>query len=191
MRVEASGPRTAEYAVIGEAPGSVEAREGKPFVGPSGDLLRSALRKVGLDPEEVYFTNVVKEYKRGNPTPTNEEIQAALPELADELGSLPNLKHVLVVGNVPMQALSGRKGGILKTQGTLLEPRKAMEHLAGVNIMPVMHPAYVLRNNNYQTQNLFQEIVGSFVALGKEDQGENVVFIRDVTQALATPIESR
>lgn len=179
MRVEASGPRTARYVVVGEAPGSAEAREGMPFVGPSGELLRDALRKMGLDPNEVYFTNVYKEYRPGNPTPTNDEIQESIPELAEELGSLPNVRHVLAVGNVSMQALTGKKGGILKSQGQLMEPRKAMEEaLAGVDIMPIMHPAYVLRNNNYQTQNLFQEIVGSFVALGKKKDEEEIIFVK-------------
>lgn len=181
MRVEASGPRTATYAVIGEAPGATEARVGHPFAGPSGEMIRSNLEQLGLDPSEVYFTNVYKEYRAGNPTPTNEEIQECLPELAEELGSLPNLKHILVVGNVPMQALTGRKGGILKTQGSLLSPRKAMEHLRA-DIMAIMHPAYVLRNNNYQTQNLFREILGSFVALGQEQTKEEVVFMRDTTE---------
>lgn len=176
MRVEPFGPKEAKYAIIGEAPGATEAREGRPFIGPSGELLHKALEEVGLDPSEVYITNVYKEYRPGNPTPTPEEINECIPELADELASLPNLKHVLVVGNTPMRALTGRSGGILKSQGSLLAPRKAMEHL-NVNIMAVMHPAYVLRNNNYQTQNLFREIVGSFVALGREQQIEEVVVL--------------
>ena len=179
MRVEGHGPRTARYAIVGEAPGATEAREKRPFCGPSGELLHSTLAKVGLDPSEVYVTNVYKEYRKGNPTPTNEEINASLDELAAELGDMPNLEHVLAVGNVPLQALTGRKGGIIKSQGSLMAPRKAMEDaLDGVNIMPIMHPAYVLRNNNYQTQNMFQEILGSFVALGQKAPVENVVTIR-------------
>lgn len=184
MHVPPHGPREARYAIVGEAPGAQEARQGRPFCGPSGELLQSTLKKVGLDPDEVYITNVYPEYRPGNPTPTPEEINDRLEGLAEELAELPNLKHVLAVGNVPMRALTGRNGGITKTQGQLLEPRKVMvDALKDKDIMPIMHPAYVLRNNNYQTQNLFQEILGSFVALGKKHRPENVVLLRSDLKA--------
>jgi uracil-DNA glycosylase family 4 len=50
---------TARCKVVGLAPGEVEEQERKFFVGPSGILLRSALRDAGLDPErDVNYLNL-------------------------------------------------------------------------------------------------------------------------------------
>lgn len=43
---------------VGEGPGSMEAEEGRPFVGPSGDVLRKTINKLGLA-ECSYISNVV------------------------------------------------------------------------------------------------------------------------------------
>src|SRR3984885_6168625 len=42
---------------IGEVPGDQEDRVGKPFVGPAGQLLDSALTQAGIDRSKVYVTN--------------------------------------------------------------------------------------------------------------------------------------
>ena len=57
------GPVTAELVLVGEQPGDEEDKQGEPFVGPAGKLLRSALDEAGIDPDEVYMTNVVKHFK--------------------------------------------------------------------------------------------------------------------------------
>lgn len=181
MIVPPSGPTTAEYAIVGEAPGATEARQGRPFCGPSGELLDATLEKVGLNPDSVYRTNVYKDYRPGNPTPTVEEVNDHLAELAEELASLPNLKYVLAVGNTAMRALTGKSAGITKAQGTLMSPRAAMrDALADATIMAVVHPAYVLRNNNYQTNATFQQVVGSWVSQGDETAEPEIVLIREV-----------
>lgn len=57
------GPSTAELMFVGEQPGDVEDREGEPFVGPAGQLLRQALAEAGIDAGTVYLTNAVKHFK--------------------------------------------------------------------------------------------------------------------------------
>ncbi len=172
--VPPQGPRTARWAIIGEAPGYEEDRQGLPFVGPAGQLLRKTLEKVGLDPEEAWITNVIKERPPGNATPNTGDIRAAIPALADELGGLPGLQAILVVGNVPLNALTGTTG-ITKRRGLVRERRKEFEFFgsrdqddgqrdidelsvgvggdgAGKGPLPVfatLHPAAVLRNQNY------------------------------------------
>ena len=54
------GPATARILMVGEQPGDVEDRRGRPFVGPAGALLRELLEEVGLPEEDVYLTNAVK-----------------------------------------------------------------------------------------------------------------------------------
>ena len=57
------GPSGARIMLVGEQPGDAEDLEGKPFVGPAGQLLRRALEDAGIDVRDVYVTNVVKHFK--------------------------------------------------------------------------------------------------------------------------------
>src|ERR687885_269704 len=88
------GPRKATVMIVGEQPGDVEDRAGRPFVGPSGRLLDAALEAAGIDRDDVYVTNVVKHFKwergekgkrRIHKTPNDAEIAACLPWLATEI----------------------------------------------------------------------------------------------------------
>jgi len=49
--------------LLGEQPGDVEDRKGRPFVRPAGHLLRELLDEVGIAEEDVYLTNAVKHFK--------------------------------------------------------------------------------------------------------------------------------
>jgi len=55
---------------VGEAPGAVEDMTGIPFVGRSGKLLREVMDDAGIDPQDVYITNIVKCRPPDNRTPT-------------------------------------------------------------------------------------------------------------------------
>jgi len=58
-----AGPPDATIMFVGEQPGDAEDREGEPFVGPAGHLLREALAEAGIDADTVYLTNAVKHFK--------------------------------------------------------------------------------------------------------------------------------
>jgi DNA polymerase len=47
------GPLEPDLMIIGEAPGKYEVQYGRPFVGPSGELLDEALRKAGISRQEA------------------------------------------------------------------------------------------------------------------------------------------
>ena len=54
------GNPKAKLMIIGEAPGTEEDRQGKPFVGRSGQLLDQILQSASFDPEQdVFITNAV------------------------------------------------------------------------------------------------------------------------------------
>ncbi len=78
--------------MVGEQPGDVEDRTGRPFAGPAGKLLDRALEEAGIDRREVYVTNAVKHFKwtrrgklRLHKKPSSEEIRACRPWLDAEL----------------------------------------------------------------------------------------------------------
>lgn len=150
------GPTTARYAIVGEAPGAEERRQGLPFVGQSGQLLRAALERTGLDPNEAYITNVYKEYRYGNPTPSSTEIVAARDELRIELAALPNLDGILLLGNTPLHAFTNQRG-ITKHRGI------HESQLSEVPVFATLHPAAILRNVRYKSDWLND--ISSFGAL--------------------------
>src|SRR5580704_5798504 len=73
MAVPGEGNPDAAIAFIGEAPGRQEAATGRPFIGRSGQLLRSLIRGIGLNEEDVYITSPVK-YLPDRGTPTSQDI---------------------------------------------------------------------------------------------------------------------
>jgi DNA polymerase len=82
------GQEHADVMLIGEAPGRDEDREGKPFVGVSGQLLDVMLSYVGLSRDEnIYITNILPWRPPGNRQPTDAEIAACLPFLARHIAA--------------------------------------------------------------------------------------------------------
>jgi DNA polymerase len=45
------------FVAVGEGPGRVEGQTGRPFVGPTGQLLMQAFAETGVTREQVYLTN--------------------------------------------------------------------------------------------------------------------------------------
>ena len=77
--VFADGNPQAKVMVVGEAPGADEDRQGKPFVGMSGQLLDRALATIGLTREIIYISNIIPWRPPGNRPPTTEEIALCQP----------------------------------------------------------------------------------------------------------------
>jgi DNA polymerase len=57
------GPLHPKLMFVGEQPGDQEDLEGRPFVGPAGQLLDELLEKAGVDRSQTYVTNAVKHFK--------------------------------------------------------------------------------------------------------------------------------
>jgi DNA polymerase len=61
--VAGEGPSRAPLMIVGEQPGDIEEREGRPFVGPAGQLLREYLAQAEVDQSQARLTNAVKHFK--------------------------------------------------------------------------------------------------------------------------------
>jgi len=138
----ADGNPAAEIMLIGEAPGAEEDRRGKPFVGPSGQLLDRMLATIGLDRSTVYITNVIYWRPPGNRSPTPAEIAACQPFLERQI-ELIRPKLIVFVGGIAARGLLGVKEGVTKLRGRRLIYR--MEDGTPVPAMVMFHPAYLLR----------------------------------------------
>ena len=141
--VFADGQPGARVMLVGEAPGRDEDLQGKPFVGRAGQLLDRMFAAIGMgraDPDParaIYITNVLPWRPPQNRDPKPEEIAMMLPfvERHIELAA-PDI--LVLIGNHACQALLGRKG-ITRLRGT-------WTGAAGRPALPMLHPAYLLRN---------------------------------------------
>ena len=68
--VFSDGNENARVMLVGEAPGADEDRQGKPFVGVSGQLLDKMLSSIGLDRSSVYISNIIPWRPRKSATNT-------------------------------------------------------------------------------------------------------------------------
>lgn len=138
--VFSDGNPAARVMIVGEAPGPDEDRQGKPFVGRSGQFLDRMLAAInhgrthGTNP--VYITNVMPWRAPNNREPTPEEIAMMLPFVHKHI-ELIDPQVIVLVGNVSCMALLGEKG-ITKLRGHWRD-------VLGRPALPMFHPAYLLR----------------------------------------------
>ncbi len=140
--VFSDGNPAARVMVIGEAPGAEEDKQGKPFVGMSGQLLDRMLGTVGLNRKEnIYITNVVNWRPPNNRTPTPQEIALSIPFLHRHIRLIDPAVLVLV-GGVAAKGVLDTNQGITKLRGQFQQIQIEDK------IYPVLvtfHPAYLLR----------------------------------------------
>lgn len=139
--VPGSGYQDARVMYIGEGPGAVEDDEGRPFAGPSGQLLRQLSSEAGIPEEYTYYTNIVKCRPPNNRDPRAEEINACLHYLDEQITAI-NPKVIVPVGRWAMiQFLPDDL--ITKVHG-----RPQMVH--GRVVMPIIHTAAALRRPEWK-----------------------------------------
>ncbi len=126
-----------DIAIVGEAPGKQEDKAGQAFVGESGKFFLKILKAVQLD-SSVYFTNIVRCQPPDNRKPTAEEIKACQPYLIDEL-RLIKPKIIICAGATAVAGLTGKRESITSLRGNWLD-------WEGTAVMPLFHPAYLLRH---------------------------------------------
>ena len=151
------GAAEAKVMFVGEQPGDREDVEGRPFVGPAGQLLDRSLDQAGIDRDEVYITNVVKHFKweprgkrRIHKKPNLEEITACRPWLEAELDQVE--PEILVcLGATAAQALLGPSFRVTKQRGIFVESPLAPAVTATV------HPSSILRAPDDATREIETE----------------------------------
>jgi uracil-DNA glycosylase family 4 len=142
--VFSDGNPAADVMLIGEAPGADEDRQGKPFVGQSGQLLRRILSFIGLTIDHVYITNVLPYRPPGNRQPTPQEIDMFLPFLQKHI-ALIKPKCLLLIGGTACKALLNGRDGITKIRGQWID-LKVPGLSDPLKTMATYHPAYLLRS---------------------------------------------
>jgi len=143
--VAGDGPRHAWLMLVGEQPGDDEDHQGKPFVGPAGQLLRRALVEAGIEPTEVYLTNAVKHFsweprgkRRIHKTPAQREIAACHDWLETEIAA-ERPAVIVALGATALGAILGRRMSVGDARAATLH------HAGGARVIATYHPSAVLR----------------------------------------------
>ncbi|NTW04197.1 MAG: uracil-DNA glycosylase [Oscillochloris sp.] len=139
--VPGEGPADAKIVLIGEGPGYHEDRQGRPFVGPSGQFLDDLLGMAGLARADVFIANVVKCRPPQNRDPLPDEISACTENYLFRQIEAIDPPVIVTLGRFSMSLfLPGER--IMRIHG---QPRK----VGGRLIVPMLHPAAAL----HQPQN--------------------------------------
>ena len=136
--VPGEGSPGARLMFIGEGPGQEEDRQGRPFVGRSGELLTRMIHAIGLERSEVYICNIVKCRPPQNRNPEPDEATACLGYLRAQV-ALVRPRVVVLLGKVACQYTIKDQVFITRDHGKWYEQK-------GVWFMPTFHPSALLRD---------------------------------------------
>lgn len=135
-----TGNKNADIMFIGEGPGADEDAQGEPFVGKAGKLMNEAFKGLGIKREDVYIANIVKCRPPSNRDPEDDEAEACLDYLKNQV-LLVKPKKIVLLGRIALQNILGKECSITKMRGQWIEKK-------GIMYMPTWHPAALLRNEN-------------------------------------------
>ena len=140
--VPGEGNQHAEILFVGEGPGFHEDAQGRPFVGPAGQLLNEMLERAGLKREDVYITNVVKHRPPGNRDPLPDELEACGEYLQRQIEAIKTALNV-TLGRFSMATFFGPQARITQVHWTIRPWRDMLAYAC-------FHPAAALRQPKYR-----------------------------------------
>lgn len=146
--VMGEGNADASIMFIGESPGKMEAEQGIPFCGPSGEVLAEMLRGIGLKREDVFTTNLLLDRPPERRDPLPEEIEFYAP-FVDKILDIIQPVVIATLGRfatnyiLKKYDLPEKRSKISEIHGMML---KAQAPYGEIYIMPLFHPAVVLHS---------------------------------------------
>ena len=138
--VFADGNPTSKVMFIGEGPGADEDAQGIPFVGKAGKLMNQAFKGIGIDRTKVYIANVVKCRPPMNRNPEQDEVDACIDYLRNQV-MIVKPEVVVLLGSVALKAIMGPEYSITAARGKWIEK-------GDIKYLPTFHPAALLRDES-------------------------------------------
>ena len=136
--VPGEGNPNADLMFIGEGTGQEEDRWGRPFVGPSGELLTRMIHAIGMERAETYIANVVKCRPPYNRNPEPDEAAACLNYLRAQV-ALVRPKVIVLLGKVACRYTLNEEVFVTRDHGRWYERK-------GTFFLPTFHPSALLRD---------------------------------------------
>lgn len=142
--VGTKGNPDAPFMIIGESPGRQEVKEGKPFVGPSGEVLEKALVRLGLNPEQdVYYYNAFECFPGKRDDKKEDDMKRAVSlcrkKVLYEIKKAPR-KVILPLGAPAIWSVFGNDDLKITQQ----RGRFFTHEFASIGVVPSVHPAFLM-----------------------------------------------
>ena len=134
------GNKNADIMFIGEGPGADEDKQGLPFVGKAGQLMDKAFEGLNINKERVYIANIVKCRPPANRVPEEDEVNACLDYLRNQV-ILVKPKIIVLLGSTALKSILGQEYNITSSRGKWVKKSE-------IEYMPTWHPAALLRDEN-------------------------------------------
>jgi DNA polymerase len=144
------GPLDPDLCFVGEAPGEQEDYQGRPFVGPAGQLLDRIIGACGMKREDVFILNILKCRPPGNRKPSAEEAGNCREYLERQV-EIIRPKFMCALGATAAQHLLRSSLGIGKLRGRFHE-------FQGIPVICTYHPSYLLRLDEPEKTNKKREV---------------------------------
>ena len=149
------GPVAARVMVVGEQPGNMEDLQGRPFVGPAGQLFDQAAAQLGWSRDKLYVTNAVKHFKfelrgkrRMHKTPGQREVAACLHWLESEIEQV-RPRAFIALGATASRALLGRPVAVMRERGLWHTDAR------GLPVLVTLHPSALLRGDPEERESAY------------------------------------
>ncbi|ANP47354.1 uracil-DNA glycosylase [Candidatus Viadribacter manganicus] len=145
------GVERAPVLILGETPDREDDEQGRPLVGPAGQLLDRMLGAIGLDRKSnILISNVIYWRPPGNRDPTPGETIACQP-FVERLVEITQPKLLILMGKLAANTALGRDETVTKLRGRKLSySREGLK--PPVNAMVMLHPAYLLGRPQHKRQ---------------------------------------
>lgn len=177
-------------ALVGEAPGKEEARQGRPFCGRSGKLLDETLARAGIDRARCLVANTFREQppdnKVGHFFASRRKAKELGENLAEGLGPFAGSQYclerfahhiaalretlaqlrpgaIVALGRTPLWALTGRDRPT-EVRGQPL-PCRLVE---GLTVIPTFHPSYLIRGRWAEVELLLADLQQALALTGRQ-----------------------
>lgn len=142
------GDINAEIMLIAQAPGELEDKENKMFIGPSGKMLDMLLQNAKNSRDEIYMTNLIKCNLPQNRRPKQKEIKVCSKYLDEEINEI-DPKILVPLGYYATKYLFEKYS---LSEFTKKEFPKLIGNIFPVGnrkIYPLSHPASLLYHNEF------------------------------------------
>jgi DNA polymerase len=132
------GLASADWMIVGDAPGEEEDQAARSFAGAAGQLLDNMLKALSLTREQVYLTHALKCRTPVGRNASQVEVSHCATYLARQV-ALVQPKVILAMGRTAALAL-------LQSAEPLGKLRSQVQSFRGVPVVVTYPPAYLLRN---------------------------------------------
>jgi uracil-DNA glycosylase len=127
--------------LVGEAPGSAEDVEGRPFVGRAGKFFEDMLSRIGLSRARVFVTNSVKCRPPQNRAPREDELAVCREHWLERQIDLVAPRIVVLLGTAAIKQRFGSAPRLSKMHGSV-------RTVGGRAYFLTYHPASAMRFPN-------------------------------------------